>query len=94
MIQIRNDHQVLSRGILSAINHSRSQLLVYLLTYGEEKVLVIHNLTPNDVTINHNLTSYNVLESTHLQYLSATSFTFRGYSTLILSVNQTEITFN
>jgi len=94
MIQIRNEYQVLSRGTLSAINHSRSQLLVYVLTEGNQQVLVVHNLTPNDVTINHNLSTYTVLESTHLQDLSATSFTFRGYSTLILSVNQSEIIFN
>jgi alpha-amylase len=94
MIQIRDQNQILSRGTLSAINHSRSQLLVYVLTYEGQKVLVVHNLTPNDVTINHNLTAYTMLNSTHLQDLSPTSFTFRGYSTLILSINQDDVTFN
>lgn len=94
MIQVRDQHPILSRGTLSAINHSRSQLLAYILTLEGTKVLVVHNLTPNDVTINHNLLSYTLLNSTHLQDLGSTSMTFRGYSSLILSVNQDEIIFN
>lgn len=94
MIKVRNENKVLSRGLISEINHSRSELLVYVLTYQNQSVLVVHNLTPNDVTINHNLASYSIVHSTHTQNLSNTSFTFTGYSTLILSVNQEAITFN
>lgn len=94
MIAIRKEHRVLQRGTISSISHSRSQLLAYMLSHEGQRVLVVHNLTPNDVTINHNLSTYTLLESTHLQDLGPASFTFRGYSTLILSIDQETVTFS
>lgn len=94
LIALRKDHPLLARGQIKAITSPRSDILMYLMVQGEQAYLVMHNFSTSEVTMNHTLSSYNLVYQTHENLLSATSITMNPYSSMVISVPVSTTTFN